>query len=92
MNHFGAYDVILAESEATTARIAAKNGLESFAYNLRNTISDEKLKDRFNLADKTSLKARKSCAGPRSRKIQSYVAPLRMDSFCAYDVIQLRYA
>jgi heat shock protein 1/8 len=55
-NHFGAYDVILAEDEAAAARIAAKNSLESFSYNLRITLSDEKLKDKFNPADKTKLK------------------------------------
>jgi len=39
------------EDEAATARIAAKNGLESYAYNLRNSINDEKLADEKKLED-----------------------------------------
>jgi L1 cell adhesion molecule like protein len=44
-----------AEDEAAAARIAAKNGLESYAYNLRNSINDEKLAGKFDPADKTKL-------------------------------------
>jgi len=43
------------EDEAATARIAAKNGLESYAYNLRNSINDEKLAGKFDAADKKKL-------------------------------------
>ncbi|KAF9791203.1 heat shock cognate 70 [Thelephora terrestris] len=43
------------EDEAATARIAAKNGLESYAYNLRNSINDEKLSGKFDAADKKKL-------------------------------------
>ena len=45
----------IAEDEAAAARIASKNGLESYAYNLRNSISDEKLAGKFEPADKTRL-------------------------------------
>jgi len=45
----------LAEDEAAAARIQSKNGLESYAYNLRNSITDEKLADKFEPADKTKL-------------------------------------
>lgn len=44
-----------AEDEAAAARINAKNGLESYAYNLRNSMSDEKLAGKFEPADKTKL-------------------------------------
>lgn len=44
-----------AEDEAATSRITAKNGLESYAYNLRNSLSDEKLADKFEPADKKKL-------------------------------------
>jgi heat shock protein 1/8 len=44
-----------AEDEAAAARITSKNGLESYAYNLRNTINDDKLADKFEAADKTKL-------------------------------------
>ena len=44
-----------AEDEAAAARISAKNGLESYAYNLRNSLNDEKLAGKFEAADKTKL-------------------------------------
>ncbi|KAL5511185.1 SSA2 [Sanghuangporus vaninii] len=46
------------EDEAEAARIASKNGLESFAYNLRNSINDEKVKSKFEASadGKTKLK------------------------------------
>ena len=47
----------VAEDEAAAARIQAKNGLESYAYNLRNSITDEKLADKFEAADKIKLEA-----------------------------------
>ncbi|KXN85446.1 Heat shock protein HSS1 [Leucoagaricus sp. SymC.cos] len=46
-----------AEDEAAAARIASKNGLESYAYNLRNSITDEKLAGKFEPADKSKLEA-----------------------------------
>jgi len=46
-----------AEDEAASARITAKNGLESYAYNLRNTMTDKKLAGKFEPADKTKLEA-----------------------------------
>ena len=47
----------VAEDEAAASRIQAKNGLESYAYNLRNTLTDEKLADKFDAADKAKLKS-----------------------------------
>jgi len=44
-----------AEDEAATARISAKNGLESYSYNLRNSLNDDKLADKFAPEDKTKL-------------------------------------
>ncbi|KAJ7062403.1 heat shock protein 70 family [Mycena amicta] len=44
-----------AEDEAAAARIASKNSLELYSYNLRNSITDEKLADKFEPADKTKL-------------------------------------
>jgi heat shock protein 1/8 len=46
---------MLAEDEAAAARITAKNGLESYAYNLRNSLSDDKLAGKFEAADKEKL-------------------------------------
>lgn len=36
-------------------RIAAKNKLEQYAYGLRNTLTDEKTKDKFSSSDKSTL-------------------------------------
>ena len=44
-----------AQDEAAVARITAKNALESYAYNLRNTLNDTKLADKFQPADKEAL-------------------------------------
>ncbi|KIM55850.1 hypothetical protein SCLCIDRAFT_133745 [Scleroderma citrinum Foug A] len=44
-----------AEDDAAAARIQAKNGLESYAYNLRNSLNDEKLSGKFDPADKSKL-------------------------------------
>jgi heat shock 70kDa protein 1/2/6/8 len=46
---------VTAEDEAAAARITAKNGLESYAYNLRNSINDANLKDKFDADDKEKL-------------------------------------
>lgn len=50
-----AFFLFSAEDEAAAARITAKNSLESYAYNLRNSLNDEKLADKFEAADKTKL-------------------------------------
>ncbi|TPX44672.1 hypothetical protein SeLEV6574_g04352 [Synchytrium endobioticum] len=44
-----------AEDEAAAERITAKNALESYSYNLRNSIQDEKLASRMEAADKEKL-------------------------------------
>merc|ERR1711968_346007 len=47
-----------AEDEAVKERLEAKNGLESFAYNLKQTVEDEKMKDKIDAGDKESLLAK----------------------------------
>jgi heat shock protein 1/8 len=44
-----------AEDEAAAARITAKNGLESYSYNLRNSLNDSSLADKFEAGDKAKL-------------------------------------
>ncbi|EJU05462.1 heat shock cognate 70 [Dacryopinax primogenitus] len=44
-----------AEDEAAALRISAKNGLESYAYNLRNSLTDDKLASKFDAGDKAKL-------------------------------------
>ncbi|KAF8547851.1 HSP70-domain-containing protein, partial [Imleria badia] len=46
-----------AEDEVATARIQAKNGLGSYAYNLRSSLMDEKLTDKFDVVDKAKLES-----------------------------------
>lgn len=46
-----------AEDEAEGARVSAKNGLESYAYSLRNTLSDPKVEEKLEGSDKETLKA-----------------------------------
>jgi len=46
-----------AEDEAETGRIQAKNGLESYAYSLKNTVSDPKVDEKLDASDKEKLKA-----------------------------------
>ena len=48
---------VLAEDEAAAARISSKNGLESYAYNLRNSLTDEQLAGKIDAADKSKLES-----------------------------------
>ena len=43
------------EDDANRQRIYAKNGLENYAYSMKNTISDEKLKDKIEETDKATV-------------------------------------
>jgi len=43
------------EDEKVAQKITARNGLESYAYNLRNTLQDEKVSSKLDPADKKKL-------------------------------------
>jgi len=43
------------EDEANKAKIEAKNGLENYCYSMKNTLQDEKLKDKFEEGDKEAI-------------------------------------
>merc|ERR1711871_1274959 len=45
-----------AEDESNKSRVEAKNTLENYAYSMRNSMEDEKLKDKIDAADKEKLK------------------------------------
>ncbi|AEO71047.1 212842d9-3d64-4335-bb68-19fd03aff4db [Thermothielavioides terrestris] len=45
------------EDEAEARRVAAKNGLESYAYSLRNTLNDSKVDEKLDESDKTKLRS-----------------------------------
>ncbi|KAF9429500.1 70-kilodalton heat shock protein [Podila epigama] len=49
-----------AEDEAAAARIHAKNGLESFAFQVKNSLNDEKLQGKIDSQEKA--KVEKACA------------------------------
>lgn len=44
------------EDEREAARISAKNALESYAYSLRNTLTDGKVDEKLDASDKEKLK------------------------------------
>ena len=46
------------EDEKAAKRVEAKNGLEGLVYNAKNSLNDEKLKDKISEADKTELEAK----------------------------------
>merc|ERR1712164_175636 len=44
-----------AEDDAMKEKVEARNGLENYAYSMRNSINDEKLKDKLEAADKETI-------------------------------------
>jgi len=44
-----------AEDESNKAKIEAKNGLENYCFTMRNTLNEEKLKDKFTEGDKGAI-------------------------------------
>merc|ERR1712139_275489 len=46
-----------AEDESNKSRVESKNGLENYAYSMRNSMEDERLKDKIDAANKEKLKA-----------------------------------
>merc|ERR1712216_1045364 len=47
-----------AEDEEHKKKIDAKNGLENYAYSMRNSMEDEKLKDKLDPEDKKTIEAK----------------------------------
>jgi len=43
------------EDEKIKKRIEAKNALENYCFSMKNTLNDEKLKDKFTEEDKTVI-------------------------------------
>jgi heat shock 70kDa protein 1/2/6/8 len=48
--------LLQAEDEKQKERVSAKNGLESYCFNMKTTIEDEKLKDKISGEDKQKIK------------------------------------
>jgi hypothetical protein len=47
----------IAKDDAAVARVQAKNAFETYVYNLRNSINEEKPADKFDSADKSNSKS-----------------------------------
>ena len=43
------------EDEEQRGRVSAKNSLESYAFNMKSTVDDEKLKDKVSEEDKKTI-------------------------------------
>merc|ERR1711881_13355 len=43
--------------EANKSKVEAKNGLENYCFTMRNTLQEEKLKDKFEAGDKDKIEA-----------------------------------
>ena len=43
------------EDESQRTRISSKNALESYAFNMKSTVEDEKLKDKLSEEDKKKI-------------------------------------
>lgn len=44
-----------AEDDVQREKVTAKNGLESYAFNMKSTVEDEKLKDKISDEDKQKI-------------------------------------
>merc|ERR1712019_77082 len=45
------------EDEAHKAKVEAKNGLENYCFTMRNTLQEEKLKEKFEAGDKEKIES-----------------------------------
>lgn len=52
-----------AEDESQKERIGAKNALESYAYNMKSTVEDDKLKDKISADDLKTIQDKCSEVG-----------------------------
>merc|ERR1712048_1304308 len=46
-----------AEDESNRSKIEAKNGLENYCFTMRNTLQEEKLKEKFEAGDKEKIES-----------------------------------
>merc|ERR1712205_220591 len=46
-----------AEDDVAKQKIEAKNGLENYCFTMRNTLQEDKLKDKFEAGDKENIEA-----------------------------------
>ena len=60
-----------AEDEANKAKVEAKNGLENYCYSMRNTLQEEKLKEKFEGRDLSGCRLRGTRAGSSFQAVLS---------------------
>merc|ERR1719440_2432887 len=65
-----------AEDEANKSKVEAKNGLENYCFTMRNTLQEEKLKDKFEDGDKDEFEA-------KQKKLEGVVNPIMMKVYQA---------
>lgn len=61
------------EDEVQKERITAKNGLESYAFNMKSTVEDDKLKDKISADDLKTIQDKCNEVRKRLRVIVSPV-------------------
>merc|ERR1712079_277715 len=87
-----------AEDEQNKSKIEAKNGLENYCFTMRNTLQEEKLKDKFEGDDKTKIEtavqealdwldknqlAEKDEFGGKQKELEGVVNPIMMKVYQA---------
>merc|ERR1712064_259833 len=65
-----------AEDEQNKQKIEAKNGLENYCFTMRNTLSDDKLKDKFEGGEKEKFEA-------KQKELEGVVNPIMMKVYQA---------
>merc|ERR1712063_217371 len=87
-----------AEDESNKQKIEAKNGLENYCFTMRNTLNEEKLKDKFEAGDKEQIEkavqdaldwldknqlAEKDEFEAKQKELEGVVNPIRMKVYQA---------
>merc|ERR1711918_336310 len=70
-----------AEDESAKLKIEAKNGLENYCFSLRNSLSEEKLKDKFEGDDKEKIE--KDEFEAKQKELEGIVNPIMMKAYQA---------
>merc|ERR1712083_728026 len=67
-----------AEDESNRAKIEAKNGLENYCFTMRNTLQEEKLKEKFEDGDKEKIEFE-----GKQKELEGIVNPIMMKVYQA---------
>merc|ERR1712110_622231 len=73
-----------AEDEANKSKVEAKNGFENYCFTMRNTLQEEKLKDKFEPGDKDKIEAAvKDAFEAKQKELEAVVNPIMMKVYQA---------